>query len=119
MRKRIKGLLRTGGLAAQRRIKGCRRTNLIDTLRAIQDQRDDQFALGLGVTCDVTWVCLYVWNEFGGLLEERVSANTAWLGGRNANELASGLSTERAEEEGVWDARGMIRWGIVTRMRKV
>jgi len=95
-------------------------TNLISSLRAVQDQRDDQFAFGLAITCNVAWVCLYVGNKFGGLSEECVSADTACIGGRKVDELTGGFAAEWAKEEGgVWMERGVIRRRMVTMMGEV
>ena len=59
-------------------------------------------------------VCLYVRDEFGGLVDECVSADAACLGGGNVDELAGGLAAEWAEEEAVWVEWGMIRRKMVT-----
>jgi hypothetical protein len=68
----------------------------MSTPRAVQDQRNDQFAFGLAVTCDVTWVRLDIRNKIGGFPDECVSADTAWFGGRNIDELTGGLAAEWA-----------------------
>jgi len=88
-------------------------------LTVVQDQRDNQFVFGLAVARDMTRVCPYVGDKFGGSLEVCVGADTACVGGRNVDELTGGFAAEWAEEEGVRVEWGMIRRRVVTRMGEV
>ena len=94
-------------------------TNLISISRAVQDQRDDQFAFGSAVACDMAWVRLDVGNKFGRLSEECVSTDTACFGGRNVDELTSWFAAEWAEEEDVRVEQDVIRRGLVVRIGEV
>lgn len=67
----------------------------------------------------MTRVCLHVGDEFGGSSEERVSADTACLGGRNVDELTGGFAAEWAKEEGVRIEWSRSRRRVVTRIGEV
>jgi len=75
---------------------------LTSTSRAVQDQRNDEFALGLAITCDVTWVRTDVGHKSGGLSDECVGADTVCFGRGDVDGLTGGLSAEWTEEKGVW-----------------
>lgn len=86
---------------------------------AIQDQRDDKLTLGFCITGDVPSVRLYIRDENGGLSEESVRADAAWIGRGDGDELTSRFTRKRAQEEGVRVKRGVIGRRVVSGVRKV